>query len=409
MVVVGAGPYGLAAASHLSAAGVEVRTFGRPMEFWERNMPRGMLLRSAWEASHIADAEGRFSLDAYENATGKRLRRPIPLADFVDYGRWYQRQAVPEPDGRRVEHIEHRRGRFELGLSDESLLEAGRVVVATGLERFAWRPRLYRNLPSELVSHTAEHVDLGRFRGLRVGVLGAGQSAVESAALLAEGGASVELFARAPTIRWLRRPRTRDLPSRVAELLYPPTDVGPPVLNWIVALPELYRSMPAGLQDRIAYRCIRPAAAAWLRERIDGARLTTACSVSSVVPSSDGLEVRIGDGDVRRMDHLLLATGYRVDVDRVTFLSDSMRAELATRRGSPLLSRDLESSIPGLYFVGAAAAESVGPIMRFVVGTTYAGRSVCGHFLQSHRRGVVHTLRAYAPRRDRVRAAASSP
>jgi len=65
-MIIGAGPYGLAAAAHLRAAGVETRVFGETMAFWERQMPTGMLLRSYWEASHIADPDRDLTLDAYE-------------------------------------------------------------------------------------------------------------------------------------------------------------------------------------------------------------------------------------------------------------------------------------------------------------------------------------------------------
>ena len=95
VAIIGAGPYGLAAAAHLRAAGVEARIFGRPMEFWRERMPTGMLLRSSWSASHISDPYGRFTLEAFEKAGGVRLPRPIPLGQFVDYGVWFQRQAVP--------------------------------------------------------------------------------------------------------------------------------------------------------------------------------------------------------------------------------------------------------------------------------------------------------------------------
>ena len=93
-------------------------------------------------------------------------------------------------------------------------------------------------------------------------VVGGGQSALESAALLSEAGATVEVITRAPRIRWLQR--SAWLHRYLGAVLYPPTDVGPPGLNWIVALPDLFRRFPAATQERIAYRSIRPAGAAWL-------------------------------------------------------------------------------------------------------------------------------------------------
>jgi thioredoxin reductase len=407
VAVVGAGPYGLSIAAHLKAAGVEVRAFGRPMEFWERHMPAGMLLRSAWEASHIADPDGRLSLDAYEEAGAARLSRPIPLASFIEYGHWYQRVAVPELDARSVVRIDRVSPCLQLTLSDGDRLRARRVVVATGLAAFGWRPPEFRNLPAELASHSSDHRDLGVFQGRRVAVIGAGQSAGESAALLAEGGTDVELVARAAGIRWLAYGRANHFPPVIRTLLYPPTDVGPPPLNWIVAVPELFRLVPAVLQGRVAHRCIRPAAADWLRSRLRDVRLTTGCRVLEAVPMSEGLRLRLSDSSERLVDHLLFATGYHVDVARLEFLGADLVDRIETRSGLPRLSKGFESSVPGLHFVGAPAAESFGPIMRFVAGTMYAARAVRQCVLEERPPGVAQTLRLYARQRERVGATAT--
>lgn len=102
VAIVGAGPYGLSLAAHLKAGGIETRVFGDPLSFWRQNMPQGMLVRSAWDATHIVDPGNRFSLDACAAATGLRKPDPLPRADFARYGEWFQRQAVPDLDRRKV-------------------------------------------------------------------------------------------------------------------------------------------------------------------------------------------------------------------------------------------------------------------------------------------------------------------
>ena len=106
VVVIGAGPYGLAAAAHLREGGVDVRVFGAPMSFWKEHMPSGMLLRSPWGASHIGDPSGPLSLDAFERERGSGIARPIPLADFVAYGHWFQRRVLSDIDPRKVERVD---------------------------------------------------------------------------------------------------------------------------------------------------------------------------------------------------------------------------------------------------------------------------------------------------------------
>jgi thioredoxin reductase len=404
--VVGAGPYGLAVTAHLKGAGVDVREFGRPMEFWERQMPEGMFLRSAWEATHIAHPEGALSLDEYEKHLGRRMSRPMPLSDYVGYGRWFQEAAVPELDRRQVVRLDRSRGGFQLTLDDGERVRAQRVVMATGLGGFGWRPPVFRGLPDELVSHSSDHASLRGFAGRRIAVVGAGQSAVESAALLDELGADVELLARARAIRWLPTARNSRFSPLVRMLLYPPTDVGPPALNWVVALPELFRLVPGPLQGRVAHRCIRPAAADWLHDRLGGVRLTTGVDVGECVASNGGARLRLSDGSERIFDHVLLATGYRVDVRRLTLLGE-IAAHVETQDGMPRLRKGMETSVPGLHFVGAAAAASFGPITRFVAGTMYAARAVRQRVLEERPASVAEILRAYARQRERIDAPAT--
>src|SRR3954467_1795997 len=193
IAVVGAGPYGLAAAGHLLAAGHRVQVFGVPMGYWEDNMPARMLLRSPWRASSIARPGGAFSLATYERRRSAPFQRPVPRADFVAYGRWYAREAVGAVDERRVTRVRARNGGFALELADGDSLSVRRAVLAPGLAAAQWQPNPFSRLPPGLVSHTADERDLSRFAGRRLLVVGGGQSAVESAVLACEEGADVRL------------------------------------------------------------------------------------------------------------------------------------------------------------------------------------------------------------------------
>jgi FAD-dependent urate hydroxylase len=84
------------------------------MRFWQTGMPAGMLLRSAWSASRIADPSGTLTLDAYKLSSGDHLAAPIPLERFVDYGLWYQHVAEPDIDSRKVCGVEPRDVEFAL-------------------------------------------------------------------------------------------------------------------------------------------------------------------------------------------------------------------------------------------------------------------------------------------------------
>ena len=376
VVVLGSGPYGLAAAAHLRAAGADIRAFGEPMEFWEKQMPAGMFLRSAWYASDIAEPSGNYHLNDFKTREKVQFSPPVPLESFVQYGRWFQKQLIPDLDRRKIARIE-KNGSFKLRLEDGETVESKRVVVAAGISPFAHRPPEFGNLPRNLVSHASEHRDLGIFRGQRVLVIGGGQSAFESAALLSENGAEVELVMRAPQVRWLHGSvQFRTGLGIWRRLLYPPTDVGPPGLNQLIARPHLFRLLPRRVQTAWAYRAIRPAASTWLRNRMDGVKITTGCSVARTFASGDLAGLELSDGTRREVDHVLLGTGYRVDISRYDFLSPQIIASLKTFDGYPWLSSRLESSVAGLHFMGAPAARCFGPLVRFVSGTGYSAKAL---------------------------------
>lgn len=376
VVIIGAGPFGLSVASYLGAKGIESVTFGGVMEFWERQMPRGMKLRSPLRASHIADPRGELTLARFARDHGVEISDPIRIEDFIEYGRWFQRTFVPDVDPRRVDEVDAVGAGFRVRLQDGDELDAARVVVAAGIHPFPRRPVPLSSLSADLVSHSVDHDDLRQFDGRRVVVVGSGQSAVESAALLHEGGAEVELIARAADIRWLGEEANGRLRRQIVRIPPPPTGVGGRASGWIAAAPDVFRRMPPRLQPTISYRCIRPAAAGWLRQRTATLRFTMRRSVVAAEPSDGGVRLGLDDGSERTADHVLLATGYQVDIGRYSFLGPELLARIEVAQGFPRLGQGLESSLAGLHFVGAPAAMSFGPIMRFVVGSWYAAPAV---------------------------------
>jgi NADPH-dependent 2,4-dienoyl-CoA reductase/sulfur reductase-like enzyme len=396
VAVLGAGPHGLATTAHLRRAGVDVRVIGNPMSFWQ-TMPAGMLLRSNWTATCIAEYEGPLSLDAYCAATGVRFSTPVPLERFLAYGRWVQEQVAPDVDRRTVERLEPDGSGFGLWFADGDRLSARRVVVAAGIAPFAHRPTIGAHLPLESVSHTADHRDLSAFAGRRVLVVGGGQSALESAALLREAGADVEVAVRKDHLNWLHGGKYHRMLGRGARLVYAPTDVGPMGLSRLVAVPDLFRRLPRSVQDPAAHRAIRPAGAAWLRPRLADVPIRLHTAVQDLTAVGDQVRVRLSTGHVLTVDHVLFGTGYRVDVTRYPFLAPSLVSRLTRAGGYPVLHRGMESSVPGLHVVGAPAAWSFGPIMRFVAGGWYAGQAVTGRVTDLDRRrrgGAVATVRA---------------
>lgn len=378
VVVVGAGPYGLSVAAHLRQAGLRAHVFGEPMAFWRKNMPRGMILRSPWRATHISDPKRILSLDAYAAEHGIDSGKPLPVENFIAYGEWFQRHAEPDVDRRAVQLIDVARNGFRLQLGDGEMLSTDRVVIATGLLNQEYRPVLFRDLPPSLVSHTSQHADLSVFRGRRVAVIGRGQSACESAALLAETGAEAEIISRGD-IHWLgispNAGAQKTLRIRLRRALASPSEVGPFPLSWLVELPGLVRLLPSGLRHEFARRCLKAGAAGWLKPRFAGVTCHPGRAILGARVLGDRVALDLDSGE-RMFDHVLLGTGYRVDISRLGILAPQLLDRIVCAEGSPLLRPGFESSVPRLHFVGSYAVRSFGPLLRFIAGAPCAARAV---------------------------------
>jgi thioredoxin reductase len=374
VAVIGAGPYGLSIAAHLLCRGIPTIVFGKTMAFWER-MPSGMFLKSVWSASSIAEPYGQYSLDRYVTATEYPYQDPIPLPDFVEYGRWVQRNTVPEIDPTLVQMLARDGDVFRLELEDGRSVTASSVVVAAGIQSFAYLPAFAHDLPPDLATHTQDHKEFSRFAGKRVAVLGRGQSAIQTAVFLHEVGAEVELIARGPII-WIQR-KLYETGGIARRIFYTPSDVGPPGLNWIIHFPSVYFHLPEEARAKIDQRATRPAGAKWLRSRFVG-KIGAATDVEVVRarPRGERLQLTLSDATTRVVDHLFAGTGYRPDLERLHFIDPTLREQLVRHGSFPILDSAFESSVPGLFFAGAISSYNFGPLTRFVAGSGVAARHI---------------------------------
>jgi len=378
IAIVGAGPYGLSAGAHLKARGIEIRIFGEPMEFWDRKMPGGMLLRSPRVASTISDPGLRHTLEAYEAASGTKAEVRVRRDTFVSYGKWFEKQSGLNLDRRGVTHITRNGTSFNIILADGTTFRSKKVVVAAGVGPFKRIPEQFLHLPAQHVSHCYDGRDL-RSMGRRVAVIGGGQSALECAALLREAGVEVEVITKSPVINWIGMHKRLHELGIISQMLYSKHDIGPIGISRLVAYPNLMYHVPLRLKDRIRKRAVRPAGAPWLIPRLHDVKISKGLAVVSVKEAKDAVQLTLDDGSERQVDHVLLGTGYDVDLSRYPFLTSELLSQVRQIGGYPDLGGGFESSVPGLHFVGAAAARKYGPLLYFVTGTEFTSKELASY------------------------------
>jgi thioredoxin reductase len=374
-VVVGAGPYGLSTAAHLRARGLRVAIQGKPLSMWRDRMPKGMMLRSHWWATNLSDPQGDYSFARFFQQSRHRPGYPISLETFIEYGLWFQQHVVPDVDETQVTVVERNGRDFQVTLADGRELEAPVVVAATGLTSYAHRPAEFANLPPTLVTHSSDHGDFSKFNGKRVVVVGGGQSAVEYAALLQEAGATVHLISRRP-LWWLAPDRMLER-SWLEKVRAPSASIAEGWKNWgLDHMPYAFYRLSRDAKDAWNGN-YRSGASAWLRNRVLGkVKVHDGHTVTDCVASDGGLVVTVSDGTRLDASHMMLATGFRANLDQLGLLDQRLRSQVRTESGVPVLNHWFESSAAGLYFMGFTSIPHFGPLYRFVAGAPAAARRV---------------------------------
>jgi FAD-dependent urate hydroxylase len=380
IAIVGAGPYGLSIAAHLRAAKRPFEIFGNALESWHTFMPEGMILKSERFASNLWDPARRFTLQRYSaihRVPYQAVGSPLSLELFLQYANWFRQEAVGEIHDAKVARLAQRAGGFELTFADGRQLTSRRVVLATGHMAFRRMPLQLSKLPEPLVLHSTRLGDVNVYAGRDVTIIGAGQSALESAALLHEAGARVRLLARTDRLEWNGRSLPRPLLQRI---IAPDAGVASGWKSVAVSeLPRVFRwYFPAAQRHRFVAASYGPSGAWWLRDRVNGhIDMWLDTEIESAASVDDGgIRLRVRQGGTSRevrTDHLIAATGFEVDVDRLAYLEPTLRVAIAREsKGIPALSSNFESSIPGLFIVGIASSPVFGPIMRFMYGAKHA-------------------------------------
>lgn len=370
LLIIGAGPFGLALAAEARALGIDYVMVGRPMEFWEQNMPAGMYLRSAsdWHLDPRNDA----TIERYLADQGLTPAdvEPLSLDFYLGYVRWFQAQKQLAALPRYVDKLDITdSGRFVAHLDDGSSVAANAVAVAVGFKYFKHQPDdVVALLPSGRYAHTCDLVDFAPLRGQRCLILGGRQSAFEWAALIHEAGAAaVHVVHRHPSPAFA-----------AADWSW----VNGLVEN-MVADPGWFRRLPPAEQAAVSRRLWeegRLKVEPWLeaRVRVPGVTIWPETAVTHTAEAANGdILVDLSNGAALAVDTIILATGYKVDIARVPFLAQgNILPRLATRNGFPVLDEHFQTNVPGLFVTSMPAGQDFGPFFGFTISVRTSARLI---------------------------------
>lgn len=394
VAVIGAGPYGLSLAAQLANWSVDFRIFGVPMQTWRQSMPTGMRLKSEGFASSLYDAAGSYPLARYcrdEGIDYADVGLPVHLDTFTDYGLAFQRRFAPMLEEHQVVSVRRQGEGYAVELDTGETALFRRVVLATGIMPYAHMAEPFTALPGELASHASARRAYTAFAGRTVAVVGGGASTADCAVALADAGADVRIVTRRPRLAFHNPPKTRAWRDR---LRHPVTTIG---TGWKSVLltrgPLVFRQMPTAFRHEVTRRYLGPAPCWFTRERIEAdVQVHTGATVTSAAVRGGrallGIQGAEGASTIE-VDHVVAATGYKIELDRLRFLDPALRAQVRAEARTPTLSPWFESSVPGLFFVGVSSANVFGPLVRFACGAEFTARRLATRLARTRRRASV--------------------
>ena len=369
VLIIGAGPFGMALAAQAAHEGIDHLVVGKPMEFWRQNMPKGMFLRS--DCDWHLDPQNIHTLEAYAESLGKTAGdvEPISLEFYLSYCDWFQQNKKLQPLPVYIKRLD-RNGGYRATTHDGDVIVASRVVLAPGFKHFAHVPAdLNQKLPTGRFEHTAEFVDFSDAANQRYLIIGGRQSAFEWAALLLDVGAMAVHISH----------RHASPAFAIADWEWVI-----PVVDNIAEDPNWFRRLSEQEKEAVNHKLwsegrlkIEP----WLAARLQADRLHVwphTELISCEQQEDDALLATLSNGEKVFVDKIVLATGYKVNITRLPYLAaGNLLEELETRNGFPVLDDHFETSVPGLFITSMPATQDFGPFFGFTVSVRTSAKLIC--------------------------------
>jgi cation diffusion facilitator CzcD-associated flavoprotein CzcO len=376
LLIIGAGPFGLAMSAHAKHLGIDHIVVGKTMEFWKENMPEGMLLRS--DCHWHLDPENEHTINKFLELNGLTYNdvEPLSVQFYLSYVQWFIEKKQIEVLETYVQKLDEDADGFTAYLDNGTTIHAKFVVIAMGLQYFQFVPvALMKDLPQSSYTHSSDFVDMKSMKNKRVLILGGRQSAFEWAALLNEAGAkTVYLSYRHDTPQFTQ--------SDWAWVN--------PMVDHIAEEPSWFRKLSLQEQENISKRLWaegRLKLEPWLAKRIKKENI-------KLLPSTRLLScVRIESGELKIMfdkapnitaDHIILATGFKVNIHNLPFLAaGNILSKLSINNDHPAIDEYFQTNIPGLFITSMAASQDFGPFFGFTIAVRTSAKLIGKRIMES--------------------------
>ena len=360
-LIIGAGPFGFSMASYCESRGINYQIVGKPMSFWKEHMPRGMVLRS--DCNWHLDPQNIYTIDKYLETRGLTRNdvEPLSLDFYLGYTDWFREQVrvkIQESMVTRLDSLDDKNARFKATLDNGSEVTAKNVLLAIGFQYFTNNPAdLIQQIPKGRWTHTCDMVDLGKLKDKKVLIIGGRQSAYEWAALIAEEGASEVHVSHRHEAPDFTESEWTWINSYLDNMVTDPMD-------HINMHPDDRQSL-----DKRFWVEGRLKLEPWLAPRLDKGSVNVwpESEIFSCTENPEGeLKVQFKDSETITVDHVVLATGYKVNIKNVPFLkAGNIFQKLKTDEGYPVLDERLQTSVPGLFATSMAATMRFGLFFAF--------------------------------------------
>lgn len=310
VAIIGGGMAGLTAAAALMHVGISAQVFDKAPKGYEgpwATTARMETLRSPKQLTGPALGipsltfrawfEAQFGDDAWAQLD------KIPRLQWMDYLRWY-REVLNLPVQNEHEVLEVTLVQPKLvalrikHAEQEKVVYARRLILATGRDGLGGPsvPDFASGLPAHLWAHSSDPFDYSTLKNKKVGVIGAGASAMDSAATALECGAkSVDMLIRRATIPSVNKGKGSGNPG---------------IMHGFYSLPDEWKWR---IRHYINEQQVPPPHNSTLRvSRHDNAYFNVGCTIERVDTKGDQLLVYTNQG-VFELDFLFFATGFKID------------------------------------------------------------------------------------------------